>query len=628
MSDPITRRDFLKTAPAAACLAASVAGLAPLASAEPVAPARLEPFDFDGVRLLDSRWRAQYQAARDFYLGIPDDDILHGFRRAAGLPAPGAPLGGWCSQTTGGVFGQWLSGMARVYRATGDGAMRDKAVRLFTEWAKTVKADGDCGMRHYPYDKLVCGLVDLQMYAGQQDAIVALEKVTGFAIKNFNRDNVLADPAQNRGYYGRPQEWYTLSENLYRAYRLTGNPMFKTFGDVWLYEAYWNKFAASAAPPDAHGVHAYSHVNTFSGAAMAYGVTGDASYLRIAKNAYDYLQDTQCYATGGYGPNERFMAPDGALGRALDSRTDTFETACGSWAGFKLSRYLMQFTGEARYGDWAERLLYNGIGAALPIAAGGKNFYYSDYRVGSGMKVYNWDTWTCCSGTYLQDVVDYHNLIYFHDASDLYVNLYVPSTLTWNRPGGRVVITQETSYPEEKTSTIRIDSAPAGPFTLRFRVPSWASGSSIAVNGADTPTRCAAGTWAALTRTWTSGDRVDVRIPLRWRMPAVDRQHPERVAVVRGPVVFVLEAAYHDPFFRLPERDEDLETWLVPDVAGQPTGMLTPAVPGRLASSAVFRLVPPDKSAVRLKFRPFYDVPEAYPYAMYYDRRTLPYRLW
>jgi hypothetical protein len=210
----------------------------------------------------------------------------------------------------------------------------------------------------------------------------------------------------------------------------------------------------------------------------------------------------------------------------------------------------------------------------------------------------------------------------------LYVNLYVPSTLTWNRPGGRVVITQETSYPEEKTSTIRIDSAPAGPFTLRFRVPSWASGSSIAVNGADTPTRCAAGTWAALTRTWTSGDRVDVRIPLRWRMPAVDRQHPERVAVVRGPVVFVLEAAYHDPFFRLPERDEDLETWLVPDVAGQPTGMLTPAVPGRLASSAVFRLVPPDKSAVRLKFRPFYDVPEAYPYAMYFDRRTLPYRLW
>ena len=41
---------------------------------------------------------------------------------------------------------------------------------------------------------------------------------------------------------------------------------------------------------------------------MAYDVLGDASYLQILKNGYDYLQQTQVYATGGYGPNERFMA--------------------------------------------------------------------------------------------------------------------------------------------------------------------------------------------------------------------------------------------------------------------------------------------------------------------------------
>jgi hypothetical protein len=76
-------------------------------------------------------------------------------------------------------------------------------------------------------------------------------------------------------------------------------------------------------PPDAHGVRAYSHVNTFSSAAMAFDVLRDAVYLDILKNGYDYLQQTQVYATGGYGPNERFMAPDGSLGRALDTRSDT-----------------------------------------------------------------------------------------------------------------------------------------------------------------------------------------------------------------------------------------------------------------------------------------------------------------
>ena len=107
---------------------------------------------------------------------------------------------------------------------------------------------------------------------------------------------------------------------------------------------------------------------------MAYAVTGDAKYLQIIKNAYDFLQNTQCYATGGFGPSEFIATSDGGLGRALETRFDTFETGCGSWAAFKLTRYLMSFTGEARYGDWTERIFYNGIGAALPVTQHGQEF--------------------------------------------------------------------------------------------------------------------------------------------------------------------------------------------------------------------------------------------------------------
>src|SRR5262249_57229229 len=124
---------------------------------------------------------------------------------------------------------------------------------------------------------------------------------------------------------------------------------------LWLYHDYWNKFAKSASPTNAHSVHAYSHVNSFSSAAMAYRVTGDAKYLTIIKNAYDFLQNTQCYATGGYGPVERIMPPGGNLGKALEYHQNSCETPCCSWAAFKLGRYLTQFTGEARYGDWMER---------------------------------------------------------------------------------------------------------------------------------------------------------------------------------------------------------------------------------------------------------------------------------
>src|SRR5262249_286978 len=142
-------------------------------------------------------------------------------------------------------------------------AIRDKALLLMTEWAKTLKDTNDPGMRHYPFEKLTCGLTDLKIYAGNDQAIALLARVVDFAAKNFNHDNVAA--GDRRGSYaGSPGEWYTLAENPYRAYQATGDARFKSFGDMWLYHAYWDKFLNSTSPDNVHGVHAYSHVNTFA----------------------------------------------------------------------------------------------------------------------------------------------------------------------------------------------------------------------------------------------------------------------------------------------------------------------------------------------------------------------------
>jgi DUF1680 family protein len=600
MSVELTRRHWLKTA-------AIVTGAISLDAQPASASLRLEPFDYRGVRLRKSRWLDQVQSARDYYLSVSDDDILHGWRAAAGLPALGKPLGGWCATNSNVVFGQWLSGMSRLYCATGDTPLRDKATYLLAEWAKTIKPNGDCGMDLYAYEKLVCGLVDLQVYAGNPAAAPLLERTLDFAIRNYSRERV---PGGGELLNGRPSEWYTFPENLYRAWQLTRDARIKNFADSYRYEFFWRKFASASAPTEAYGVHAYSHVNTFSSAAMSYAVTGDPVYLDVIRNAYDYLQNTQCYATGGYGPMERLVAPNGTLGRSLEARNATFEAVCGSWSGFKLSRYLMQFTGEPRYGDWAERLLYNGVGAALPITTGGKHFYYADYRVGGGMKVYKVSRYSCCSGSYIQNLADYHNLIYYKDAAGLYVNLYLPSEVTWKGAGGEVRAVLDTAYPEAETATLRLQMDKASRFALRFRVPAWTRAASLKLNGAAAAAPCKPGTWAELTRTWQPGDVVEIRIPLSLRMEPVDWQHPRRVAVVRGPVVLVLDDWVFEPIPRLPEP-ANLEKELVPD-----------------SSSGVFRLAPRDGSRVQAKFRPFYAVGEVTPYRMYNDLDKLPIPVW
>jgi hypothetical protein len=617
MSERTNRRDFLKTAAVLpAALAAELpstagASLSSHAGESPVEVAgqyALQPFDYDDVRLGASRWRDQFESARDFYFGVANDDILHGYRKAAGLPAPGKPLGGWARENSDIVFGQWLSGMARIYRATGDTAMRDKASYLLTEWARTIGSDGDCRMSLYSYDKLLCGLIDQHIYAGNSAAIPLIEKTMEWAMRTFSKERTPGGPDLLNG---NPSEWYTLGENVYRAYELTGNEKYREFADSYQYPAFWDQFAESKAPASAYHVHAYSHVNTFSSVAMAYRISGDPKFLHILENAYDYLQNAQCYATGGFGPCERLVPPDGTLGRSLEARNATFETVCGSWAGFKMARYLTCLTGEARFGDWMERLFYNAVGAALPIEDDGKHFYYSDYRVTGGMKVYKVSRYACCSGTYIQCLADYHNLIYYRSGKGLYVNLYLPSEVTWRRGAGDVTVIQETAYPEAELCTLRLRMDKASSFAVNLRIPAWAEGAEITVNGRKVSSAPEPGTWATVDREWKDGDRIELRLPLALKMLPVDPQHPTRVAVVRGPAALAMDDWVFEDIPRLPDPKQ-VGDWLVED----------PKDPG------TFRIVPPDGAVVQAKFRPFYRFGEVVPYRVYHDLDALPIPMW
>ena len=211
----------------------------------------------------------------------------------------------------------------------------------------------------------------------------------------------------------------------------------------------------------------------------------------------------------------------------------------------------MQFTGQARYGDWIEKLVYNGVGAALPMTpirntvyyySEGNTFYYSDYQLGGGRKIYHLDgTWPCCSGTLPQALADYHNIIYFKDSASLYVNLFVPSRVTWNCDGTEVKVVQETTYPESDSTTLTVGVSKNAPFDLKFRVPGWSQGASVQVNGAKADVTAQPGHWATIRRTWSGGDRVTIRIPMRLALAPIDQQHPNRRAVTYGPVVLVRE---------------------------------------------------------------------------------------
>ncbi len=614
------RRSFLFAAGSTCLLPRVSAFAAATGSPEPVGAqhTRLRSFDYSGVRLLDSRFQKQVLYARDLYFNMSNDDMLKGFRREAGMTAPGNDMRGWCRNDCGATFGQWLSGMARLSRATKDTAMRDKAIYLAAEWEKTLGTDGNPRMSTYAWEKMSCGLVDLALYADYPHAFEILERITVWGSHHFDRSR---SPATEQDRDGRRPhgtlEWYTLPENSFRAYALTGNKTFLDFANLWVYPSYWDKFATTARPQGVAYLHSYSHMNTFCGAAMAYAVTGDPQYLSILRNAYDWARGTQTYASGGYGPGEWSVPPDGSLGRALDVRLDTAEIPCGSWAGFKISRYLMGYTGEARYGDWIETLLYNGIGAALPVQPDGRSFYYADYRVGMGAKTFFWDEWPCCSGTYIQTVADYHNVIYFHDDSALYVNLAVPSTVEWNHQGQTIRLTQQTDFPRTEETTLRVELDKPAHFALRIRVPSWSRDASVLLNGKPFDATMQPNTWGEIARNWETGDVVTVRFPLRARVVPVDPQQPNRVAFLYGPLLMAQDARFSFPLFGDPQ---ELAARLqrTPGKLQLQLGLNAPA---KLNESGQ-KIVPGsiDEGGQQVgNLHPFYTFGEREPYRVYFD---------
>jgi DUF1680 family protein len=569
----------------------------------------LENFNYRGVTLDGGRMRMQLDEVHDVYLRIPNDDLLKGFRQRAGLPAAGQDLGGWYGADTFHIFGQIVSGLSRLYAATGDPACREKVDVLVTEWARCIGPDGyfyystKPNAPHYIYDKMVGGLVDAYVYCGNRAAMDHLSRITDWSVQHLDRARRAATNTDSWC------EWYTLSENLYRAYLATGKEKYRDFAAVWEYPEYWNLFARKA---DLFGVrpsglrndcyHAYSHVNTLGGAGAAYLVTGEPGYLSILKNAYDYLQANQLFATGGYGPDEQLLPRDQLLAK-LASTPNSCETQCGTWAAFKLVKYLVCCTGDARYGDWAERLAINGIGAGIPMTADGRVFYYSDYNPHGGAKRNYERGWSCCAGTRPQAVADYCDLIYFKDRDNLYVNLFAPSTVHWSRGDAGVTVQQTTRFPVEDVVAFTFHAERPVRFGLKIRSPLWLAGPMTArLNGEPVRLEVDAFHWAALQRQWRNGDRLAVALPLRlWASRLVPSQRYP-AAIVYGPVV--LAARANDASFvgkiDLDHLDRDL------------TAAKGDALTWRLSREPSVLL------------RPFYAYQEGERYYLYLDRAAVP----
>ena len=556
------RREFLKSS---AALAASMAVLrnayASNSRAAAVATATpLSQFDYQDVQLLDGPMLVQFQQNHKLFLEMNEDSMLKPFRQLSGLPAPGEDLGGWYSPSNlfdppknmtgyipGHTFGQWVSGLSRACAVTGDKATQAKVQRLVAGFAPTIseKFYSDYCIPAYTFDKTNCGLIDAHQFACDPQALAVLNRATDAVLpflpaKALNRAEMAARPHKNAAWTW--DETYTLPENFYLAYQRGAGARYRQLAQRYLQDdTYFGPLALNQNILP--GQHAYSHVNGLCSAMQAYLTDGSQKHLAAARNGFAFVQ-AQSYVTGGWGPNEGFVKPDtDELADSLTKTHSSFETPCGAYGHFKITRYLMRVTGDSRYGDSMETILYNTILGARPIRPDGVSFYYADYNR-DAKKVDYEQKWPCCSGTFPQLTADYGISSYLRSAHGINVNLYVPSRVTWRQGSARVSLTQQTQYPSNSDVSMHVALSHPERFTIALRVPAWAgSKTSVTVNGKPAEVMLTPGTWANIDRVWKDGDRVELSLDMTLRLAPLDDHHPQLVALLCGPVaLFAIES--------------------------------------------------------------------------------------
>jgi uncharacterized protein len=555
----ISRRGFLRAGSLAAVATATHGLWRNVAwGAEISAGAPLAQFDYGDVLLASDLHESQLMNTHAVLMALSEDSLLKPFRQMSGMTAPGEDLGGWYSYdpdydyrknfdvgfAPGCTFGQWVSALARVYAITGDEATRNKVLRLNQLYAQTISADFYIKNRFpaYTYDKLLLGLLDSHTYVNDPKALAILEQTTNTALPHLPGHAVehgvrwrMDKPKDDESWTW--DESYTMPENLFLAYKRGAGRRYYDLGLQYLDDKTWFD-PLSQNENVLNGRHAYSYVNSLSSAMMAYLVAGSEKHLRAGQNGFTMVLDLS-YATGGWGPDEMLRAPgSNDMYASLTNTHASFETPCGSYAHFKVTRYLLRVTRDARYGDSMERTMYNTVLGAKPLQENGETYYYSDYNF-DGKRVYHKGRWACCSGTLPQVAADYRINTYFRGPNAVYVNLYIPSTLRWTENGTALSLTQEGEYPYEDHVSFTVTSSVPTELTLNFRVPEWTEGASIFLNGARQKGLAVPGQFAAIRREWATGDQVELELPLKMRLEAIDAQHADTVALLRGPLVLM-----------------------------------------------------------------------------------------
>ena len=512
---------------------------------------RIETFPIKSVRLADSQFQKNQQADIHYLLALDADRLLAPYLKGAGLTPKAENYTNWENTGLDGhIGGHYVSALSYMVAATGNQEISARLDYVLSElkrcqdarqdgyvggvpnpdeiWGQIAKGDihpNSFGLNNrwvplYNIHKIYAGLRDAYLIAGRQQAKEMLVKLTDWMVNEVSK---LSDEQIQQMLIS---EHGGLNESFADVAELTGDKKYlklaHQFSDQRILQPLMK------GEDKLTGMHANTQIPKIIGYKRIADLEGRSDWDQAVKFFWDVVVNHRSVSIGGNSEREHFNPTDNFSSLLASEQGPE---SCNTYNMLRLSKLLYQTTADKNYMDYYERALYNHILSTMNPVQGGFVYFTpmraGHYRVYSQPQTSMW----CCVGTGIENPGRYGEMIYAHEGNDLIVNLFIPSTLTWDG----MTVKQENHFPQEEATTLTVELKKARQFAIKVRKPAWASTVQVTVNGDPVDYRIREG-YLVVDRRWKNGDQLRVEMPMHLTAMTTPDGKPQ-YSFLYGPLV-------------------------------------------------------------------------------------------
>ncbi|MDR1004912.1 MAG: glycoside hydrolase family 127 protein [Prevotellaceae bacterium] len=517
----------------------------------------VESFPLSQIRLTDSPFYHAQQMDMCYLLGLDADRLAAPYLKGAGIQPKAENYPNWENTGLDGhIGGHYLSALAYMYASTGDARIKERLDYMLSELKRAQDASGDgylCGtpggeaiwkeiragniraqafslndrwVPLYNIHKTYAGLRDAYLETGSETAKQMLVKLTDWMI------GITANLTDEQMQDMLRSDHGGLNEVFADVAAITNDDRYLKLAHRFSHQLVLQPLLNGE--DKLTGMHANTQIPKVIGFKRIADLEDNKAWSGAADYFWHNVVDHRTVSIGGNSVDEHFHAIDN-FDRMLHSEQGV-ET-CNTYNMLRLTAMLYRTTADASYMDYYERALYNHILSSQDPVQGGLVYFTpmrsGHYRVYSQPQTSFW----CCVGSGMENHARYGEMIYGKHNGDLYVNLFIPSTLDWKQR--QMTIAQCTGFPNEAGTTLTITSGKQQAFTIRFRLPAWTKQWSMTVNGQPVTPQIEQG-YAALNRKWKAGDTVKLSLPMQLEAIQLP-DHSPNYSFAYGPIVLAAD---------------------------------------------------------------------------------------